>query len=140
VTAGKEFGKPVKVLGENRSGFYPQFSSDGKKVVCLVVPEGGARAGKPEAMTLDVRTGQASAIKGIPDGAVLSGMAFSPDGKRLGYVWFTHDPQPGGVAQKTGNGPPPLFTHHVTVCDADGTNAKEVYSVVAARVFAFDWR
>lgn len=148
---GKVSGDPAKLLGEGRLVFYPRLSPDGKRLGCVAVeyaqveavPGDGWLADREkgrEHLVVDVRTGKSGAIAGIPDEASLYGLAWSPDGKRLGYVWYARLPPPKpGVARNPGPGEP-TFTYHVVVCDPDGGNAKEVYSVEGSRFLAFDWR
>ena len=144
-------GKPVPLLAEGEFAALAHFSPDGRRLLCWTWEFAGVKKmadgrlnpteRKNERYSvIELGTGKRSAVRDLPEGAILNRWAWSPDSKRIAYAWFRLPPPPEpGVAQKT-NGAAPKFQFHIVVADADGGNAKEVHQVEGTELTGFDWR
>jgi hypothetical protein len=85
---------------------------------------------------VDLASGSRRSVKKLTDHGGWVWCRWSPDGRKLGYMWQdeanTTLPIPGKPFPD-----PPKFVYHLAVCDADGQNAKESYS---GESIAIDWR
>jgi RNA polymerase sigma factor (sigma-70 family) len=74
----------------------------------------------PTLVLIEVATGKATPVEGVPqntDGVVF---CWSPDGKKIAYVWREkHEGDPKDLAMKE-------TESHLVVCDPDGANAKTI--------------
>ncbi len=119
-------GKHLCVLGK--------FSPDGKRVLFMEIEEKTYR----KLSVIDLATGKATPVEGIPLDADLFAYCWSPDGKRIAYTWRKIPPNAGqpGADQETES--------FLVVCDSDGKNAKTVASEKAAQsrdaIGGIDWR
>lgn len=97
-----------------------KLSPDGARVLCL---DGGVREKPKPLATLHVvetATGKATAIEDVPLNAELLGYCWSPDGKRIAYIWRqVHEGKP-----EDNNGKE--TESFLVVCDPNGKNAKAI--------------
>ncbi|WP_168219478.1 sigma-70 family RNA polymerase sigma factor [Limnoglobus roseus] len=134
-------GEEVRALGPVRDTITGgRFSPDGKFILAL-----GTGAGKPgEAfrkvpVLIDVATNKVTPVPKVDDKADAESVCWSPDGKRLAYSWKV---RPGGTLEVLAGAD---TESRVTVCDRDGTNAKQLATTTAAGAFtvifgSLDWR
>jgi RNA polymerase sigma factor (sigma-70 family) len=141
-------GKQEKRLTEEkRVSLGGRFSPDGKRLLySSVIPENlltgeeiRGSVGKLELWVLDFATGKSSLVAGVPAGGDPSGFCWSPDGKRIAYVWreFTKSVE-GNPAEKEEE-------VRLIVCDADGKNAAKLASwkvkgLQVTEMGGVDWR
>jgi len=128
-------GTPHRKLtgGETLMG---RFSPDGKRVLGGVLhapPQespkekaerdklGLTRSQSQTVLTVfDVAAAKGTPVKDVPLNAELLGFCWSPDGRRIAYVWReTHPP---------GTDPNTETQSHLTVCDPDGANQRTILS------------
>jgi len=99
-----------------------RLSPDGKRMLFNRIVFGDPRG--RELTVLDLATGKTAKVDGIPanGGLYLSGTnvacCWSPDGKRIAYVWQERD------GDEPGNDPKKMYEARLIVCDPDGKNAK----------------
>jgi dipeptidyl aminopeptidase/acylaminoacyl peptidase len=147
-------GSPHKKLaGSDPALAMGRFSPDGRKVLGLVLkqPEEetpkqraerqnlGAARPRPEPVltVFDVAGGTATPVKDVPLNASVQGYCWSPDGRRIAYVWREKHPP--------GTDPMTETQSHLTVGDADGANQRTILSVTGRNLAemtlgAVDWR
>jgi RNA polymerase sigma factor (sigma-70 family) len=111
---------------ENRFA-YGKFSPDGKRVLM------GSPLDTPKGLAVyDVASGKFTPVADVPLNGTVHGICWSPDGKRIAYVW-EQETMPNGDGEA-----------HVMVCDPDGKNAKSIASETekfrGARIRGVDWR
>lgn len=140
--------KPTPLLDLNHSfdNHRPQFSPDGKRLLCKVshyakrTPQGNGAWTMDDfkynnLLVLDLATKKQAVVKEYgetPEWRV-GGFAWSPDGKKIAYVETKRLPRPpGALSEKV------LF--RVMVADADGKNEKEVYAATGSWLIGFDWK
>ena len=131
---------------------FGKFSPDGSKVLALAIrtPEvdpkekkrldelgaAGPRV-KLELVTIGAATAKATPVKDVPLNAELQGYGWSPDGKRIAYVW--REQHPPGTDRNTET------QSHLTVCDPDGANQRTILSAKGRNaaemvLVGVDWR
>lgn len=126
--------------GKQLSSF-GRFSPDGKRVLYIhdTRPKDGKGDPKVEMSVLGTTTGKSSAVSDMPLNARVMGFCWSPDGKRIAYVWRqVHEGKPQDIRDKE-------TESHLVVCDSDGKNAKTIVSEKgpnpwADRLRDVDWR
>lgn len=139
--------KPTPLLDLNHSfdNQRPQFSPDGKKLLCKVshygkiTPQGNGAWTLDDfkfnnLLVIDLATKKQTVVKEYGEDPEwrMAGFAWSPDGKRIAYAeWKRIQPAPGARSQN------PV---RVMVADADGQNAKEVYTANGSWLMGFDWK
>lgn len=136
--------KPTPLLERNHSfnNKAPQFSPDGKKVLCHVshyakrTPLGNGGWSFDDfkynnLLVIDVATKKQVVVKEYGENPEwrVGGFAWSPDGKKIAYVESQR--LPGGRAADP---------FRVMVADADGKNEKEVYTATGRWLIGFDWK
>ncbi len=117
-------------------------SPDGKKVLFqLVAPaaKGQPAWAKRELAMLDIGTGKIAKVEDVPLNSDIQGYCWSPDGKRIAYVWReVHEGKPEEIRDKE-------TESHLIVCDADGKNQKTIITEkgaypAATTIGGVDWR
>ncbi|MDB5310623.1 MAG: rpoE 2 [Gemmataceae bacterium] len=154
-TGEKEVRTLTKMLGPSYLNGYSgctnqgRFSPDGTKVLFTDGdPEqkhAYQRGMSSKPYLLDVKTGTREAVGEFPENAQATGIAWSPDGKRIAYAWKqlhekllkkgTLDPDEAIIETEA----------FLVVADADGKNAKTVSSDKGPHAFStvfgtIDWR
>ena len=91
----------------------------------------------PVLTAFDVATAKAAPVKDVPLNADVQGFCWSPDGKRIAYVWRERHPP--------GTDPMTETSSHLTVCDPDGANQRTILSekgqhAQAMTLGGVDWR
>jgi hypothetical protein len=143
-------GKAVEIFMRNVNASQLMFSPDGLNLLARTIEVsdskpamgGGFRPGglvPSEYVILNTSTRVAKPWKTMPaDGNVLD-WAWSPDGKKVAYVWSN----PGGRVRvpkpQPGVGSVFRYEYKVFVADADGSNPKEVYTTKGTGFRAFMW-
>lgn len=146
--------KPVEILKENVSSTMLTFSPDSSKLLALTTeytevkpaPNGAQFIGpKPrEFRLLDPATNAATPLRfSFSDSSdYLSGWDWSPDGTRIALCTYDRTtgtvetvPLPGGGLMRQMQ-----YTYKVSVADADGGNAKEIYRTKGSGVKTFMWK
>jgi RNA polymerase sigma factor (sigma-70 family) len=124
------------------------FSPDGSKVLALR-PIPADVIGYFELLSIDVKTEKAVRLNLVPDEQGMYSACWSPDGKKVAYVWWESAAAPP-VGAPGAPAPPPaagpgaaaaaFIGSHVMIVDADGKNRKRVHTEEGGRVRAIDWR
>ncbi|MBX9581638.1 MAG: sigma-70 family RNA polymerase sigma factor [Gemmataceae bacterium] len=71
-------------------------------------------------VVIDIATGKATPVEGVPLNTTDVTFCWSPDGKRIAYVWREkHEGDPKDLIDKE-------TESHLVVCDPDGKNAKTI--------------
>jgi dipeptidyl aminopeptidase/acylaminoacyl peptidase len=118
-----------------------RFSPDGRWVL-------GTRPGKdgddPPPLALGVVAVADGAERRflLPDGASwVRSACWSPDGRRVAYLWDETFPPAPGAPARPGQAPADRFAGRLTVADADGRNAKTIVRREAGvDITGLDWR
>ena len=149
-------GKQVTELIDLRSaddwsGAGRRLSPDGKKLLFADAPPEGP--GRPylnrRLYVMDLATKKVNEVAEVPENAIVFWACWSPDGKKIAYVWTQRHadvakkladkqvPDPADVAVETET--------FLIVADADGSNAKTLASAKTNNALdlplqAIDWR
>jgi Tol biopolymer transport system component len=77
---------------------------------------------------VDVTTGKAAPVEGVPPNAHIQGFSWSPDGKTIAYAWREiHARDPNDVPMMAVRPAVPIETaSSLVVCDPDGKNEKTI--------------
>jgi dipeptidyl aminopeptidase/acylaminoacyl peptidase len=137
-------GTGEKVLTDEKLfATFGRISRDGSRVLFTQVPRSKDELENPpkraDLVVLDVATGKTSAVRDVPLNAFIVSFCWSPDGKRIAYVWREiHEGQPAEVFDKE-------TESHLVVCDADGQNQKTLVSAKGTgqwqiTLAGVDWR
>jgi DNA invertase Pin-like site-specific DNA recombinase len=118
-----------------------RLSPDGKRVLHAVRtwPVEGKGGSRVEMTVLDISTGKSVLVGDVPKNGEIAGARWSPDGKRIAYVWRQlHGGKTEDVADKE-------TEWRLVVCDPDGRNAKTILTETGPNPFArplglVDWR
>ena len=118
-----------------------RLSPDGKRVLHAVRtwPAEGKGGSRVEMTVLDISTGKSVLVGDVPKNGEIAGARWSPDGKRIAYVWRQlHGGKTEDVADKE-------TEWRLVVCDPDGRNAKTILTETGPNPFArplglVDWR
>jgi Tol biopolymer transport system component len=115
-------GTEFKALTDGKTpALFGRISPDGKRVLYLEMnaPKVNPRPGHT-LHVLDVADGKATKLEDVPLNAELMGYCWSPDGKRIAYVWREiHDGKPEEVRNRE-------TESFLVVCDRDGKNQKAI--------------
>ena len=108
-------GKQIAILGS--------LSPDGKQVLYLEVQLKNGIAERVRKLVLaKTTTGTAAPVADIPLNGELLSYCWSPDGKRIAYIWRqVHEGELGDVREKE-------TESHLVVCDPDGKNQRTLVS------------
>jgi hypothetical protein len=92
-----------------------EVAKDGSKVSCKLI-------------VVDVTTGTATPVEGVPLNAHIQGFCWSPDGKTIAYAWRTiHPRDPKDVPMMAVRPAVAIETESfLVVCDPDGKNRKTI--------------
>jgi hypothetical protein len=142
------------VSGKDEFGLFGMLSPDGKQVMYQVVvakeetpaelkarQDVGGRAPEPARVLrmFDVATGKATPVADVPLNADIQGYCWSPDGKRIAYVWREiHAGNAEDNREKE-------TESHLVVCDPDGKNQKTIVTEkgtypATVTIGGVDWR
>ena len=146
-------GSPHKKLAGDPAMAFGRFSPDGKRVLGLVLkplpeetPKERAERQKlgasrprplPVLTAFDVAAAKGTAVKDVPLNADVQGYCWSPDGRRIAYVW--REKHPPGTDARTET------QSHLTVCDPDGANQNTILTEKERNIGAIvlagvDWK
>ncbi len=145
-TVGDDKPTPLLELNQDFKNLHPQFSPDGKRLLCKVVHYGSytsvgngsfntADFKFNNLLVIDLTTKKQTVVKEYgekPEWRV-GGYAWSPDGKQIAYVETKSLPQQSGA-------PRAKDSFRVMVADPDGKNEKEIYKAGGSWLMGFDWR
>ena len=110
---------------EDLVAFQGVLSPDGKTVLFRGRPRGQKVGPDGPGMRLYTATAGAkpAPLADVPLDAEVQGYCWSPDGKRIAYTWRqVHEGTPQGERGKKET------ASHLVVCDADGKNARTLFS------------
>lgn len=117
-----------------------RLSPDGKRMLFNRIVFGDPRG--RELTVLDLDTGKTAKVDGIPANGWIRAngtnvaCCWSPDGKRIAYVWQERD-EPGDDPRK-------VYEARLIVCDPDGKNARTIATARDGRsietIRGVDWR
>jgi len=139
-------GEPTALLELNQSfdNLTPQFSPDGKRLLCKVKhygsykPLGSGSLDRTDfkfndLLEIDLATKKRTVVKELGEKPEwrIAGFAWSPDGGRIAYVETKSLPRPPGQSADA---------FRVTVCDPDGRNAKVIHTAEGSWLVGFDWK
>ncbi len=116
-----------------------RLSPDGRSVLCAEIVAGDKIEGRHRLVVIDVATGKGTAVEDFPMNGGLVSHCWSPDGKRIGYVWrHMYEGKPEDLANKE-------TESFLVVCDANGKNGRVIVSEKAPDpwalvIGALDWR
>ena len=102
-------------------------------------PKDGKGGPKVEMTVLDIATGKSALVGDVPKNGEIAGAYWSPDGKRIAYVWRQlHGGKTEDIADKE-------TEWQLVVCDPDGKNAKTILTEKGPNPFTLpltlvDWR
>jgi RNA polymerase sigma factor (sigma-70 family) len=117
ITDGKTAAVGGRLSPDGRRVLYMEIeaSKDGSKVFYKLI-------------VVDVTTGKATPVEGMPPNANIQGFCWSPDGKRIAYTWREiHARDPKDVPMMEVRPPVPIETESfLVVCDPDGKNQKTI--------------
>ena len=145
-TAPLANGEPTALLDLNQSfdNLTPQFSPDGKRLLCKVKhygsykPLGSGSLDRTDfkfndLLEIDLATKKRTVVKELGEKPEwrIAGFAWSPDGGRTAYVETKSLPRPPGQSADA---------FRVTVCDPDGRNAKVIHTAERSWLVGFDWK
>jgi RNA polymerase sigma factor (sigma-70 family) len=116
-----------------------RLSPDGTRVLhgLLTFPKEGK--GKYELVVLDITSGKSTPVGGLTPNSEVWAFCWSPDGKRIAYVWKERpEGKPEELEKKE-------TQSHLVVCDPDGKNAKTIASETGSSpgvvtIGRVDWR
>ena len=138
--------EPTALLDLNQSfdNLTPQFSPDGKRLLCKVKHYGSYKSlGSGsfdrtdfkfnDLLEIDLATKKRTVVKELGEKPEwrIAGFAWSPDGGRIAYVETKSLPRPPGQSADA---------FRVTVCDPDGRNAKVIHTAERSWLVGFDWK
>ncbi len=135
-------GSENKALtGEQQYSASGRLSPDGKRVLYAVLTWSNGDKERPtvEMTILDIATGKSTLVGDVPKNGESVGGGWSPDGKRIAYVWRQiHGGKTEDIADKE-------TEWQLVVCDPDGKNAKTILTEKAPNPFTLplrlvDWR
>jgi RNA polymerase sigma factor (sigma-70 family) len=143
-TVGTDKPTPLLELNQSFNNLSPQFSPDGKRVLCKVshygslTPVGNGAWNHDDfrfnnLLVIDLATKKQTVVKeyGEKPEWRIGGFAWSPDGKRIAYV-------------EAQNIVPPQRERdtrlRVMVADPDGKNEKQIYTAEGTWLLGFDWK
>jgi RNA polymerase sigma factor (sigma-70 family) len=137
-------GTAEKVLTDEKLfATFGRIAPDGTRVLFTRVPRSKDERENPpkraDLVVFDVATGKTSAVRDVPLNGFIVSFCWSPDGKRIAYVWREiHEGQPAEVFDKE-------TESHLVVCDADGRNQKTLVSATGKgqwqiTLVGVDWR
>jgi Tol biopolymer transport system component len=117
----KTDGSQAKKIGKGIGG---KLTPDGKSVLCLDLKWKGVKAETPDThlVLIDIKTGQRRRVSQETNGLFLGGYCWSPDGRRIAYVW-----------RKDRNIDNEAWETFLMVMDADGQNAHVLLSEKSSR-------
>lgn len=98
-----------------------RISPDETRVLCIHPKENAPRRGDIELLVLDVARGKSIKVGELPDGALLRGFCWSPDGKQIAYTYAWSEADKDNPPRA-----PAVIGSHVVVRDAEGKNPKTV--------------
>jgi RNA polymerase sigma factor (sigma-70 family) len=112
----KSDGSVAKRIGK---GFGGKLSPDGRTALCLDLTWKGEKGETPDTQLalVDVKTGQRKRVSQETNGQFVGGYCWSPDGKRIAYVW-----------RKDRDNEDQAWETFLMVMGADGQNARVVLS------------
>jgi hypothetical protein len=139
----------------------PQLAPDGTRILFMDIdreeklPEGMTRF--PRLYVYDMKTQKRERLVDVPLDAFVREFAWSPDSRRVAYVWKRMEPgvplgagvdKKGNLVDKDGKPDPKIKTEtetHLTVSDANGKNSKTILSAKAPTgpamtLMKLDWR
>jgi RNA polymerase sigma factor (sigma-70 family) len=110
----KSDGSQAERIGK---GFEGRLSPDGKTALCLDLKWKGEKGETPDThlVLLDVKTGKRRRISQETNGQYVGGFCWSPDGKKIAYVW-----------RKDRGNDNEAWETFLMVMDADGQNSRVV--------------
>jgi HEAT repeat protein len=128
------------VTGANAMAFGGKLSPDGQRVLYLQIEVPKGKAEHPGALrklvVVDVATGNAMPVEGVPLHAYLQEFCWSPDGKRIAYTWREIHASEGSDMHMA---VPPARAvpteSFLVVCDPDGKHR----STIATAKGANEW-
>ncbi len=142
-TIGTDKPTPLLELNHSFENKAPQFSPDGKKVLCQVsyhakrTPLGNGGWSFDDfkynnLLVIDLATKKQTVVKEYGENPEwrIGGFAWSPDGKKIAYVESMRLPAVARAADP----------FRVMIADADGKNEKEVYTATGSWLIGFDWK
>jgi RNA polymerase sigma factor (sigma-70 family) len=114
-------GKDESVLG--------RLSPDGRRVLYMTmhISKDGSEVFY-KLVVVDVITGKATPVEGLPPNAHIQGFCWAPDGKAIAYAWREiHPRDPNEVPMMAVRPAVPIETESfLVVCDPDGKNRKTI--------------
>jgi RNA polymerase sigma factor (sigma-70 family) len=114
--------------GKDGSGL-GRLSPDGRRVLHMEmhVSKDGSKVDY-KLIVVDVTTGKATPVEGVPLNAHIQGFCWSPDGKTIAYAWREiHPRDPKDVNMMAVRALVPIETDSfLVVCDPDGKNQKTI--------------
>jgi RNA polymerase sigma factor (sigma-70 family) len=128
---------PLTKLGEATAGGF-RYSPDGRFALGTMYRKAGGML-VPELVVFDLKSRTRSAVA-VPKDAWVSASCWSPDGKRIAFVW-----EPKAAYEKSKSFGPTMPgqekpTSTVTVARPDGSDAKDVYTETEYACGSIDWR
>lgn len=134
--------EPRALTDEKQFSAFGRLSPDGNRVLYgrMTPAKDGTGPAKRELTVLDVASGESTAVGDTPVNGDILSFCWSPDGKRIAYVWreISLDAWQEGVPNKEAES-------RLVVCDPDGKNARTIASEKGANPRAItlgwvDWR
>lgn len=145
-TVGSDKPTPLLELNQSFKNLPPQFSPDGKRVLCRVqhygsyTPNGNGSWNTDDfrfdnLLVIDLATKKQTVVKELGEKPEwrIGGFAWSPDGSKIAYVEVQQLPQPAVTPDRDSR-------FRVMVADPDGKNAKQIYAAEGSWLMGFDWK
>ncbi len=122
--------EPQIVSDEHYPAIGARFSPDGKRVLLTRVTGSVKDASVKGVYVLDLATRKESQIR-LPkelEASAFHEACWNPDGTKIAICWYEAIPQPRGapIIAPPGGPAPQWVATRITVCDADGANAKTI--------------